>query len=138
MGVIGTTIGTPAVTFAMSLAAAFAVARIVEQNLVSVDPGVVEAARAAGASDWNILFRVVLKEGLGPLILGYTFIFVGVVDMSAQAGLVGGGGLGDYAINFGLQRFNYVSMYATVLVIIILVQLGQYLGNSLSRRAMHR
>lgn len=138
ISVIGTNIGTPAVTFAMSLAAAFAVSRIVEQNLVAVNPGVIEAARAAGASNWSILFSVVLREGLGPLILGYTFIFVGVVDMSAQAGLVGGGGLGDYAITYGLQRSNYQAMYITVVIIIIIVQLGQFLGNWLSRKAMRR
>ena len=138
IAVLGTTLGTPAATFALSLAAAFAVARIVEQNLVAVDPGIVEAARAAGAGPWSILFGVVLREGLGPLILGYTFIFVGVVDMSAQAGLVGGGGLGDFAITYGSQRFNFSVVYVTVIALIILVQVGQFFGNWLSRRVMRR
>jgi D-methionine transport system permease protein len=88
---IGTTIGTNAVTFALSLSAAFAISRLVEQNLLTVDPGVVEAARATGARPVGILLTVLIPEALGPLILGYTFIFIAVVDMSAQAGLFGGG-----------------------------------------------
>lgn len=136
--VLGTYIGVQGAVFAISLAAAFAVARIVEQNLVGVDPGVIEAARAMGAGPARIILTVLIPEGLGPLILGYTFIYVGLVDMSAQAGAVGGGGLGDFAITYGLGRYNYVVIYITVAVIIVLVQLGQLLGNWLSRKAMHR
>lgn len=136
--VLGASIGTNAVTFAISLAAAFAVARIVEQSLVGVDPGVVEAARAVGASRLSILFTVVVPEGLGPLVLGYTFIFIGIVDMTAQAGLVGGGGLGDYAIRYGSQRYDYGVVYASVAAIIIIVQIGQLIGNRIARGVMRR
>lgn len=135
---IGTTIGTNAVTFALSLSAAFAISRIVEQNLLTVDPGVVEAARAAGARPVGILLTVLIPEALGPLILGYTFIFIAVVDMSAQAGLFGGGGLGDFAITYGSQRYNWPIVYITVATIIIIVQAGQFLGNWLARRALRR
>ncbi|MEZ0491814.1 methionine ABC transporter permease [Kineococcus sp. TBRC 1896] len=135
---VGTTIGTTAVTFAISLAAAFAVARIVEQSLVNVDPGVVEAARAVGASRLSILVGVVIPEGLGPLILGYTFIFIGIVDMTAQAGLVGGGGLGDYAITYGKQRYDYGIIYVAVAAIVVIVQVGQVVGNRLARSVMRR
>ncbi|WP_432511332.1 methionine ABC transporter permease [Kineococcus sp. SYSU DK001] len=135
---VGTTIGTTAVTFAISLAAAFAVSRIVEQSLVNVDPGVVEAARAAGASRISILVGVVIPEGLGPLVLGYTFIFVGIVDMTAQAGLVGGGGLGDYAITYGKQRYDYGIIYVAVFAIIVIVQVGQVIGNRIARGVMRR
>ncbi|WP_380174192.1 methionine ABC transporter permease [Kineococcus sp. DHX-1] len=135
---VGTTIGTSAVTFAISLAAAFAVARIVEQSLVGVDPGVVEAARAVGASRLSILVGVVIPEGLGPLILGYTFIFIGIVDMTAQAGLVGGGGLGDYAISYGKQQYDYGIIYVAVAAIIVIVQVGQVVGNRLARSVMRR
>ncbi|GGN64141.1 putative ABC-type transporter, permease component [Actinoplanes lobatus] len=135
---IGTTIGTDAVTFALSLAAAFAVSRIIEQNLLAVEPGVIEAARAAGARPLSILLTVVVPEALGPVILGYTFIFVGVVDMSAQAGLFGGGGLGDFAVTYGSQRYNWVVVYITVAVIIAIVQAGQFLGNHLARKALRR
>lgn len=135
---IGTTIGTDAVTFALSLAAAFAVSRIVEQSLLTVDPGVIEAARAAGARRVGILITVVIPEALGPIILGYTFIFVAVVDMSAQAGLFGGGGLGDFAITYGSQRYNWPVVYITVATMIVIVQAGQFLGNWLARRALRR
>ncbi len=136
--VIGTTLGTAAVTFAISLAAAFAVSRIVEQNMVGVDPGVVEAARASGGSRLGILFTVVVPEGLGPLVLGYTFIFVGIIDMSAQAGLVGGGGLGNYAITYGSQRYDWGVVYVTVATIIVIVQVGQLIGNRIARGVMRR
>lgn len=138
MTVVGTTIGTTAVTFAISLAAAFAVARIVEQSLVSVDPGVVEAARAVGASRFSILVGVVVPEGLGPLILGYTFIFIGIVDMTAQAGIVGGGGLGEYAISYGKQQYDYGIIYVAVAAIVVIVQVGQVVGNRLARGVMRR
>lgn len=136
--VVGTTIGQNAAAFALSLAAAFAVSRIVEQSLVGIDPGVVEAARAIGASPLRIIFTVLIPEGLGPLILGYTFIFVGIVDMSAQAGLIGGGGLGDFAVAYGSQRYNWPVVYITVATIIVLVQVGQFAGNALARRALRR
>jgi D-methionine transport system permease protein len=135
---IGTTIGTNAVTFALSLSAAFAVSRIVEQNLLTVNPGVIEAARAAGAGPVGILVTVLVPEALGPLILGYTFIFVAVVDMSAQAGLFGGGGLGDFAITYGSQRYNWPIVYISVATMIIIVQAGQFLGNFLARKALRR
>jgi D-methionine transport system permease protein len=135
---LGTTIGTNAVTFALSLSAAFAVSRIVEQNLLTVGPGVIEAARAAGARPVSIIVTVLIPEALGPIILGYTFIFVAVVDMSAQAGLFGGAGLGDFAITYGSQRYNWPIVYITVATIVVIVQAGQFLGNWLARRALRR
>jgi D-methionine transport system permease protein len=136
--VVQTTIGVPAVTFAICLAASFAVARIVEQNLVAVDPGVVEAARAAGAHPFAILLGVLVPEGLGPLVLGYTFVFVGIVDMTAQGALVGGGGLGEYAITYGSQRYDWWIVYVSVATIVVIVQLGQLLGNRLARATLRR
>lgn len=136
--VVGTTIGTDAAVFVMSIAASFGVARIVEQNLVAIDPGVIEAARAMGASPWTIITTVIVPEALGPLILGYTFIFIAVVDMSAMAGYIGGGGLGDFAITYGYQAFDWqVTLVATV-VIIVIVQIAQFVGNWLSARIMRR
>ena len=138
IALLGTYIGPTAATFALSLSAAFAVSRIVEQNLVAVEPGVLEAARAVGASPVRIILTVLIPEGLGPLILGYTFLFVGIVDMSAQVGLIGGGGLGDYAITYGVQRSNYEVVYITMITIVVLVQLGQFAGNRLARVALRR
>ena len=131
-------LGVNAAIFARSFGASFAIARIVEQNMVSIDPGVIEAARAMGASKLRILFTVMVPEALGPLILGYTFLVIGVVDMSAMAGYVGAGGLGKIAIVDGYQRFNDEITWAVVAIIIVLVQLVQFLGNFLAKKAMRR
>lgn len=138
LGVIGTTIGTKAAIFALVIAATFGISRIVEQNLVSVDPGVIEAAQAMGAGPLRIITRVLLPEALGPLILGYTFVFIAVVDMTAVAGSVGGGGLGNFAIVYGYQRFNWVVTWIAVAAIIVLVQTAQFFGNWLSAKALRR
>ena len=136
--VMGTTIGTRSVLFPMSFMATFVIGRIVEQNLVSVDPGVVEAARAMGASRFRIVWSVLVPEALGPLILGYTFIFIAVVDMSAMAGYVGGGGLGDFAIVYGYRAFEWQVTVVATLIIIVLVQAAQFFGNWLSAKIMRR
>lgn len=138
LSLVGTTIGTKAAIFALIIAATFGISRIVEQNLVSIDPGVVEAAQAMGASPFRIITRVLLPEALGPLILGYTFVFISVVDMTAVAGSVGGGGLGNFAIVYGYQRFNWWVTWAAVLTIIVLVQAAQFFGNWLSNKALRR
>jgi D-methionine transport system permease protein len=136
--VVGTGIGNIAIIFTISLAASFAMGRIVEQNLLTVTPGVIEAARSVGAGPFRIVVTVLLPEALGPLILGYTFIFVALVDMSAVAGYVGGGGLGNFALQYGYRQFNPVVTWAAVLLIIVLVQLAQFLGNWLARKAFRR
>ncbi|MCT1425462.1 methionine ABC transporter permease [Corynebacterium sanguinis] len=136
--VVGTTIGRSAATFVMCVAATFTVARIVEQNLVSIDPGMIEAARSMGAGPWRIIRTVILPEALGPLILGYTFIFIAVIDMSAMAGYIGGGGLGDFAIVYGYRQFEPAVTFAAVIVIVVMVQLAQFLGNWLSKKVMRR
>ncbi|HEX7662398.1 MAG TPA: ABC transporter permease subunit [Pseudonocardiaceae bacterium] len=133
---VGTQLGTTAATFALIVAATFGISRIVEQNLVTIDPGVLEAARAMGASPLRIILTLLVPEALGPLILGYTFVFVAVVDMTAVAGAVGGGGLGDFAITYGYHRFNWAVTWLAVLTIIVLVQAAQFLGNLLARKAL--
>jgi len=136
--VTGSGIGNNAIIFTIALAASFAMARIVEQNLLTVTPGVIDAARSVGAGPIRIIFTVLLPEALGPLILGFTFIFVALVDMSAVAGYVGGGGLGNFALLYGYRQFNPVVTWAAVLLIIVLVQLVQFLGNWLARKALRR
>jgi len=136
--VVGSRLGPNAAIFAMTIGATFAVARIVEQNLMTVDPGVVEAARSMGVSRWKIITTVILPEALGPLVLGYTFLVIGITDMSAMAGAIGAGGLGDFALRLGYQRFNDEVTWAAVVVIIVLVQLVQFFGNWLARRIMRR
>ncbi|MNW36662.1 D-methionine transport system permease protein MetI [compost metagenome] len=136
--IMGTTIGTSAAIFPMIIVAAFAVARIVENNLVSIDPGMIEAAKALGATPFQIITGVLIREALGPLILGLTFITVALIDFSAMAGTVGGGGLGNLAMTYGYQRFDTSVMIVTIVLLIIFVQFAQYAGNYLSRKFLRR
>ncbi|WP_440897523.1 methionine ABC transporter permease [Amphibacillus sp. Q70] len=136
--VMGTTIGTVAAIFPMTIVASFSIARIVENNLVSIDHGVIEAAQAMGASPIRIIFTVLIPEALGPLILGLTFMTISLIDFSAVAGTVGGGGLGYIAMTYGYQRFDGSVMLVTVAILIILVQTAQWLGNKISKKIMRR
>ncbi|WP_101844664.1 methionine ABC transporter permease [Zhihengliuella sp. ISTPL4] len=136
--VVGSGIGTTAGAFIIGLAAAFAIGRIVEQHLVSVSPGVIEAARAMGAGPWRILFTVAIPESLGPLILGYTFIVVALIDMTAMAGLIGGGGLGAFAQIYGFRQFEPLVMWAAIILIVVFVHLVQLFGTRLARKVMRR
>ncbi len=136
--VVGTTLGVNAAVFVMCVAATFGISRIVEQNLVATDPGVIEAAKAMGAGPLRIIWSVLIPEALGPLILGYTFVMVAIVDMSAMVGAIGGGGLGSFALEYGYQRYDWTVTFVTVVVIIAIVQLAQLLGNALSRKALRR
>ncbi|HEY6800251.1 MAG TPA: methionine ABC transporter permease [Agromyces sp.] len=136
--VVGTGIGNSALIFALSIATSFAIGRIVEQNLITVSPGVIEAARSMGAGPFRILRTVVIPEALGPLILGYTFILVAIVDMTAVAGFIGGGGLGDFALVYGYRQFEPIVTWAAVLLIVVFVQGAQFFGNWLARRVLRR
>jgi D-methionine transport system permease protein len=136
--VVGTGIGNPAIIFALTIAAMFGISRIVEQNLVTIDPGVIEAARSVGASRAHIVRTVVIPEALGPLVLGYTFVFVAIVDMTAIAGVVGGGGLGNFALQYGFRQFDAVVTWTAVIIIVALVQVGQLAGNTVARRLLRR
>lgn len=138
IAVTGTSLGVRAAIFPMIIVTTVATARLVEQNLVATDPGVVEAARAVGASKLDVLFRVLVPEALAPLILGYAFLFVGVLDMSAVAGAVGAGGLGQFAISYGYNRYNDAVTWVAVGVIVVLVQLAQMTGNALAKRFLRR
>ncbi|MBF4458342.1 ABC transporter permease [Pseudoclavibacter sp. RFBJ3] len=136
--IVGVGIGAEAAIVAMSLAATFGISRLVEQNLLTVSPGVVEAARSAGAGRFQIVWSVVVPEALGPLILGYTFAVVALVDMSAIAGAIGAGGLGDFAIQYGYRQFNPAVTWAAVIVIVVIVQGLQFLGNWAARKTLRR
>lgn len=136
--VVGTGIGNAAAIFGLVVGSFFAISRIVEQNLLTVRPGVIEAARSAGASPLRIVLTVLIPEALGPLILGYTFIFIAVTDMSAVAGLIGGGGLGNFAVQYGYRLFEPVVTWSAVILIIVLVQFAQFVGNALARTVLRR
>jgi D-methionine transport system permease protein len=136
--VVGTTIGTTATIVPLSIAAAPFVARIIESALKEVDKGVVESAVAMGASVMQIILKVLIPEAMSSLVLGITLTIINLIGYSAMAGAIGGGGLGDLAIRYGLYRFKTDIMIASVIIIIILVQGVQAVGNkialSLNRR----
>ncbi|WP_125099722.1 methionine ABC transporter permease [Leucobacter chromiireducens] len=136
--VVGTAIGDAGMMFVLVFAAMFGIARLVEQNLLTVPPGVIEAARAMGAGPLRTIVTVLIPEGLGPLVLGYTFAFIAVVDMTAMAGVVGGGGLGNLALKYGYRQLNPWVTWAAVLIIILIVQLVQLLGNVIARKLLRR
>lgn len=136
--VVGTMIGTDAAVFPMVVVATFGVARIVETNLLTVEPGVVEAARSMGAGPLRIVVTVLIPEALGPLVLGFTFVLVALIDFSAVAGTVGGGGVGNLAMTYGYLRFDTSVMAVSVAVLIVLVQIAQLLGNLLARKVLRR
>ncbi|QYA48423.1 methionine ABC transporter permease [Nosocomiicoccus ampullae] len=131
--VVGSSIGTAAAIVPMVVYAGPYIARLVESSLLEVDDGVLEAADAMGATPLQTIFRFVIPEALGSLILNFTIATIGLVGASAMAGTVGGGGIGDLAITYGYQRFDGATMLVTVIILVILVQGLQSLGNGLSR-----
>ncbi|RFU42960.1 ABC transporter permease [Actinomadura logoneensis] len=135
---VGTTIGTTAAIVPLAISAIPFYARLVETSLREVDPGVVDAARAMGASRVQIAWKVLLREARPGLLAGLTVTFVALIGYSAMAGAIGGGGLGDIAIRYGYQRFENTVMIAVVAVIVVLVQVVQLLGDRLVRRLSHR
>lgn len=138
IALIGTSIGTAAAICPMIVACSVASSRLVEQNLLSVDSGVIEAARSMGVSKWGIVKTVLIPEALAPLILSYAFLFIGVLDMSAMAGYIGGGGLGNFAIAYGYQKFNPYVTWTCVIIMIVLVQLVQFIANRLANHLLRR
>ena len=136
--VIGTGIGTWAVTAALVLAAWPFVARMVEQSLLEVDPGVIEAAQAMGASNFQIIKKVLLLEARPSLLNGAAVATITILGYSAMAGILGGGGLGDIAIRFGHYRFQPTIMWITIAVLVILVQIMQEIGIKVAARMDNR
>ena len=136
--VIGTGIRTWATTAALILAAWPFVARMVEQSLLEVDPGVVEATQAMGASNMQIIWKVLLLEARPSLLNGAAVATITILGYSAMAGTLGGGGLGDIAIRFGHYRFNPDVMWITILVLVVLVQIMQELGIRLAAKMDNR
>lgn len=136
--VAGTSIGTGAAIVPLALAATAFLARLFENALREVDPGVIEAARAMGASRLQIVWKVLVPEALPGLIAAVTVALVSLVGFSAMAGAVGGGGLGDLGIRFGYQRFMPEVMAIVVVILILFVQGLQSLGDWLVRRLSRR
>lgn len=128
---VGTSIGVKGSIPPLVIAAAPFFARLVETSLREVDRGIIEAAQAMGASNWQIIRKVLLPEARPSLIAGITITTVALVSYTAMSGVIGGGGLGDLAIRYGFQRFQTDVMIVTVIILLILVQLLQMLGDRL-------
>jgi len=126
---IGKSIGTTAAIIPLTIGAAPFIARLIESALKEVDKGVIEAAKSFGASDFQIIFKVMCVEALPAIISCITLTLITVIGFSAMAGAVGGGGLGDVAIKYGYYRFQTDTMIYTVLILIALVQIVQSLGD---------
>lgn len=135
---VHTSIGTTAAIVPLSVAAIPFMARVTEQSLREVDKGVIEAALAMGATTSQIIFKVLLPESLPSLVLGMTITAVNLIGYSAMAGAIGGGGLGDLAIRYGYQRFRGDVMLLTVIVLVILVQVVQTIGNLIAKSLDHK
>lgn len=132
--IVGTSIGKEAAIVPLTFAAAPFVARIIESSLREVDKGVIEAAKSFGASDFQIIFKVMLKEAVPSIVSGLTLTIISIIGYSAMAGTVGGGGLGYLAVSYGYQRFQKDVMIITVIILIIIVQALQMLGNYLYKK----
>lgn len=132
--IAGTSIGPLAAAVPLSFAAIPYFARMVEQNLREVPRGVIEAAHAMGASELQIVLRVLLVEARSGLVLALTVLSISFLSYSAVAGVVGGGGIGDLAIRYGYYRFETDIMVATVAILIAMVQLIQFTGNRIAKR----
>ena len=132
--IVGTSIGETAAIVPLTIASAPFVARIIESSLKEVDTGVIEAAKSFGASNIQIIFRVMLKEAVPSIISGLTLTIISIIGYSAMAGCTGAGGLGKVAISYGYQRYQTPVMIVTVIILIVMVQGLQSLGNYLYKR----
>ncbi|MGO5747966.1 methionine ABC transporter permease [Staphylococcus aureus] len=131
--VVGTSIGTTAAIVPLTVYVAPYIARLVENSLLEVDEGIIEAAKAMDASPLQIIRYFLIPEALGSLVLAITTAIIGLIGSTAMAGAVGGGGIGDLALVYGYQRFDTTVIIITVIVLVIIVQVIQTLGNVLAR-----
>lgn len=132
--IVGSSIGTTAAIVPLIIASIPLIARLVETSLREVPYGLIEAALSMGATPYQIIRRVLLPEAMPSIVAQLTTVIIVLIGESAMAGAVGGGGLGDLAIRYGYQRFNPEVMLATVIVLIVLVQVIQFLGHMLAKK----
>ncbi len=132
--IVGTSIGEKAAIFPLTLAAAPFMARIIENSLKSVDRQLIEAARSFGASDYQIIMKVMVKESVPMIVAGTTLSTITFLSATTMAGAVGGGGIGAVALNYGYQSFNNTVLYTSVLILFIMVLVIQWAGDWLYKR----
>lgn len=132
---IGTRIGPTAAIVPLTIYIVPFLSRLMENSLLDTGKGILEAAQSMGATSWQIIFYFILPESKGSLILSLTTGIVGLIGASAMAGYIGGGGIGSLVLNYGYNRFNFELMYSLVILLIIVTQIVQSLGNSFAQRA---
>ena len=130
--IFGTTFGTAAATFPLCFVGVAIYARLVEQILLEVPPGVIDAARSMGADVWQVVIHFLLVEARSGLVYALTSAAISLISYSTVLGIVGGGGLGDFALRYGYQEYDYPLMYSTIVIVIICVQLLQVAGQRVS------
>ena len=136
--IVGTSIGTTAAIVPLTISTIPFLGRLVETSLRTVPYGLIEAAQSMGASPFRIIRKVLLPEALPELVQNFTFTVIVIIGCSAMAGTIGGGGLGDIAIRYGYQRFQVSIMVLTVIILILMVQLTQLVGDYLTKKVDHR
>jgi len=136
--VVGTSIGVNGALVPLTLMVAPYIGRLVENSLLEVPEGIVEAAKSMGATPVQIFTRFLLPEARGSLVLALTTATIGLLDATAMAGTVGAGGIGDLAISYGYQRFDGITMLITVITLVVIVQFIQLFGTRLARRLRRR
>ena len=134
---VGSAIGPNAVIVSLTFFAAPYIARLVESSLLEIDHGILEVADSLGANTRELIFYFLLPEAASSLIFNLSIAFVSIIGATAVAGTIGGGGLGDLAISFGYNRYDYATLVTAVGIIVILVQLAQFLGKYLSNKAKY-
>ena len=134
---VGSAIGPNAVIVSLTFFAAPYISRLVESSLLEIDNGVLEVADSLGADTREIIFHFLLPEAASSLIFNLSIAFVSIIGATAVAGTIGGGGLGDLAISFGYNRYDYLTLVTSVGIIVILVQIAQFLGKFLSNKAKY-
>jgi len=136
--IFGRSYGTNACIIAIAASCIPMYARIVESSLLEIEKGKIDAAKSIGSSNFQIIWKVLLPETFPSLVRGFTVAIIAVISMTALAGMFGAGGIGDIAVRFGYQRFQHDVLFATVYVLIILVQIVQVLGDLVSRRLLRK
>ena len=132
--IVGTSLGSTAAIVPLTISAIPFVARVIESALRSVDPGLIEAAKSFGASDMQIIVHVYFKEAFPSILSGIILTMISIIGYTAMAGSVGGGGLGDVAIRRGYQAYNLNYLFVTSLILIVIVQIIQNIGNYLYKK----
>lgn len=132
--IVGSSIGTSAALVPLTIFITPYIARLVENSILEVDSGTIEAAEAMGATSFQIIWHFLLPEAMGSLVLSLTTATIGLIGATAMAGTVGGGGIGDVAISYGYERFDTEVMVITVILLIIFVQFIQTIGNVIARK----